>query len=245
MLSGAKSVVIHGPSADAYIVTARTSRRRQRYADGIALFLVPRQSNGLERLDARGFDRIPVSELRFDNVELPADAILGGASGVDANGGNASGGIEGAALQAVEKVVDQAIAAICAEAVGAMEAVHSATKEYLKTRTQFGQPIGRFQVLQHRMVDMFIELEQSRSLTYLATLKLDADTTERRRASSCAKARIGKAGKFVGGQAVQLHGGMGMTDELNVSHYYKRLMVLDILLGNADHHLKQFARLTQ
>lgn len=237
-LSGAKSVVIHGPSADSYIVTARTSGG-QRDKDGISLFLVPREAKGLERVDARAFTHVPVSELRFDKVELPADAILA------AGPGNVAQGPEGAALGAIEKVVDEAIAAICADAVGAMEAVHGATNEYLQSRTQFGQPIGRFQVLQHRMVDMFMELEQSRSLTYLATLKLDSDTHERRRASSCAKAQIGKAGKFVGGQAVQLHGGMGMTDELNVSHYYKHLMMLDILFGNADHHLKQFARLTQ
>lgn len=229
VLHGTKSVVLHGPTADQFVVSARTSGE-QRDHDGVSLFIVPRDAAGLERIDARAFDKVPVSELHFDNIALNADAVLG---------------TPGAALPAIERVVDEAIAALCADAVGAMEALHAATNDYMKTRTQFGQPIGRFQVLQHRMVDMYMELEQARSLTYLATLKLGADEDERRRATSCAKAQIGNAGKFVGGQAVQLHGGMGMTDELNVSHYYKHLMMVDILFGNSEHHLKRFTGLTQ
>lgn len=229
VLSGRKSVVLHGPSADYFIVSARTSGQARDTA-GISLFLVPRSVAGVDRFDARTFDRAPCSELQLEEVELESESLIGD---------------EGQAFAAVTKVVDEGIAAICAEAVGAMEAVHERTNEYLKTRTQFGQPIGQFQVLQHRMVDMFMELEQARSLTYLATLKLCAPDEERRRVASCAKAQMGKAGKFVGAQAVQLHGGMGMTDELDVSHYYKRLMRLDIQFGNAEHHLRAFTELTQ
>ncbi|MEM7254773.1 MAG: acyl-CoA dehydrogenase [Pseudomonadota bacterium] len=228
-LSGHKSVVIGGPHADKYIVSARTSGE-VRDAQGVSLFVVDRDAPGLDRVDGRGFDRTPVSELIFDKVDVGADHLLGPV---------------GEAFPALEHAADRGIAALCAEAVGAMSVLNDATNEYLKTRKQFGQPIGRFQVLQHRMVDMYTELEQTRSLTYLATLKLDASYQERRRAVSAAKAQMGRAGKFVGSQAVQLHGGMGMTDELMVSHYYKRLMMLDITLGNREHHLKAFTALTQ
>ncbi len=229
LLRGHKSVVLAGPAADKFLVTARTSGAR-RDEDGISMFLVDRNATGLDRTDARGFDRGTVCELRLDSVRVGPEALVGS---------------EGAMFPVLEKVIDHAIAAVCAEAVGAMQVLNDATAEYLKQRKQFGQPIGRFQVLQHRMVDMLTELEQTRSLTFLATMKLDAQRAERRHAASCAKAQMGKAGKFVGAQSVQLHGGMGMTDELMVSHYYKRLMMLDIVFGNRDHHLKAFTALTQ
>ena len=124
-----------------------------------------------------------------------------------------------------------------------MEVLYKDTVEYCKQREQFGQPIGKFQVLQHRMVDMFMETEQSRSMSYLATLKLSEEAVERTKAASAAKVQIGKGGRFVGQQSVQLHGGMGMTDELNVGHYFKRLTMIDTMFGNQDHHLKRYAHL--
>ena len=229
VLNGHKSVVYGAAAADRIIVSARTSGG-VRDNDGISLFIVDNNCKGLTRRDYPTADGLRASEVEMDNVEVGADALLG---------------TEGAALPVIEKVVDQGIAALCAEAVGCMEMLKDETNEYLKTRKQFGVPIGKFQVLQHRMVDCFIELEQSRSMTYMVTLKLDEDEKERRKAASSAKAQIGKGGVFIGAQSVQMHGGMGMTDELKISHYYKRLMQIDTMFGNRDWHLKQFAALTQ
>jgi alkylation response protein AidB-like acyl-CoA dehydrogenase len=146
----------------------------------------------------------------------------------------------------IELVVDRGIAALCAEAVGCMGALNGATLEYLKTRQQFGVPIGRFQALQHRMVDMLIHYEQARSMACLAAVKVDSpDTAERRRAVSAAKELIGRAGRYIGQQAIQLHGGMGMTDELNVGHYFKRLTAIDTTFGDSDHHLARFASVAE
>jgi len=227
VLNGHKAVVIGAPSADKIIVSARTSGGT-RDADGISLFILDKDADGLGRRDYRTIDALRAADVTLDNVKVGADALLG---------------TEGGALPVIEKVTDQAIAALCAEAVGAMQVLLDTTTEYTKTRKQFGVPIGKFQVLQHRMVDMFIELEQSRSMTYMVTLKLGEDEAERKRSASGAKAQIGKGGKYVGSQAVQLHGGMGMTDELSVSHYYKRLMMIEMMFGNTDHHLKRFADL--
>ncbi len=228
-LRGRKSVVLHGGNADRLLVSARTAGGTREEA-GISVFLVDPKGQGISIQEARSFDRTPVADVLLEGAVVPQDALLGEAD---------------AAFPHIERVVDEATAAVCADALGAMQAVHAITNEYLKTRQQFGQPLARFQVLQHRLVDMFIALEQSRSLMYLATLKLGAPRAERRQAVASAKAQCSEAGRFVGGQAVQLHGGMGMTDELIVSHYYKRLMLDDILFGNADHHLKRFAALTQ
>lgn len=228
-LSGHKSVVYGAAAADKIIVSARTSGG-QRDRDGISLFIVDNNTAGLTRRDYPTADGLRASEVMLEGVEVGADALLGA---------------EGKAMGAIEKVVDAAIAALCAEAVGCMEVLKDETNEYLKTRKQFGVPIGKFQVLQHRMVDCFIELEQSRSMAYMVTLKLDEDETERRKAATAAKAQIGKGGVFVGAQSVQMHGGMGMTDELKISHYYKRLMQIDTMFGNRDYQLKQFAALTQ
>jgi len=151
-------------------------------------------------------------------------------------------GAEASALPAIEAAFDIGLAALCAEAVGIMQAVLNATIEYLRTRQQFGQPIGRFQVLQHRVADMAVHLEQARSMSYLAALRCNsADIGERRRALSAAKVVIGDAGRFIGQQAVQLHGGMGMTDELQVSHWFKRLTAIGIMFGDSDIHLQRYA----
>ena len=225
-LSGEKSVVLHAAAADKIIISARSAGGR-RDRDGISLFIVDKAAKGLSRRDYPTVDGLRASELALDGVE--AEALLGE---------------PGAGLPAVERVVEQALGALCAEAVGAMQVLHDVTNAYLKTRVQFGRPIGQFQVLQHRMVDMFMEVEQSRSMMLLANLRLaDEDARERARAASAAKVQVGRSGRFVGQQAVQLHGGMGMTDELNVGHYFKRLTMIDMSFGNVDWHLKRFAAL--
>ena len=165
----------------------------------------------------------------FENVSVGADALIGEAD----NG-----------LPLVEHVADEAIAALCAEACGVMGVAHQMTVDYSRERKQFGTPIGKFQVLQHRMVDMFMEHQQAISTTYMATLKLGEDTSERMKAASAAKVKIGQAGRFVGQEAIQIHGGMGMTEELAVGHYFKRLTMINAELGNVDHHLKRFAALS-
>ena len=226
-LKGQKAVVLNAPHADVLIVSARSAGGR-REARGVSLFLVDRNAKGVSTRDYPTIDGQRAAEISFDNVELPADALLGT---ID----------EGLGL--IERVTDEAIAAHTAEAAGAMKVLLDTTVEYSKTRKQFGVPIGKFQVLQHRMVDMFIQVEQTTSMALMVTLKLDESENERKKAASAAKVQLGKGGRFVGQQAVQLHGGMGMTDELNVGHYFKRLALLDTLYGNVDHHLKRYAAL--
>jgi len=227
VLNGLKVVVLGAPWADALIVTARTSGG-QRDTKGVSVFVVDKKSKGITTRDYPTIDGLHASEVTFENVEVPATNLIGTADD---------------GLKLIEHVTDEAIAAHASEAVGAMKVLLDATVEYSKTRKQFGVPIGKFQVLQHRMVDMFINYEQSSSITYMVTLKLGEGETERKKAASAAKVQIGKAGRFVGQQAVQIHGGMGMTDELNVGHYFKRLTMLDTLYGNVDHHLKRYAEL--
>ena len=225
-LNGAKGVVLGGPSADYFIVPARTAGE-QRDENGITLFLVPADANGVSRRDYPTIDGFQASELTLDGVKLDAGQRLG-----QENDGYA----------ALVEAIDRGILAIGAEAVGAMEVLYKTTVEYCKTREQFGQPIGKFQVLQHRMVDMFIEHEQAKSLMYMAALRLsEGYDDEARKAISALKVQVCNGGKFVGQNAVQLHGGMGMTDELNVGHYFKRLTALETLFGNADYHLKRYA----
>src|SRR5690606_13671904 len=173
-------------------------------------------------------DGARASEVYFENVSVPAEALIGG---------------EGAGLPLVEKVIDEATAAVCAEAVGCMRKLHEGTLDYARQRKQFGQPIANFQVLQHRMVDMFINLEQSVSMTYMATIKLDEEA-ERAKAVSAAKVQVGKACKFVGQSAIQIHGGMGMTDELAIGHYFKRATIIEGLFGSVDHHLRRYEALS-
>ena len=226
VLNGKKAVVRHASSADKIIVSARTAGGR-RDKRGITLFLVDRNNPGLSRRDYRLQDDVPASELIFDNVFLSRTAMIGDLD---------------CALPLVELVVDHGIAMVCAEAVGIMSALYTATLQYVKTREQFGQPIGKFQVIKHRMVDMLMACEEARSMAYMATLKLDeSDPNVRKRAASAAKVSIGKAARFVGQQSIQLHGGMGMTDELDVGHYFKRLTMIDILFGDVDFHLKRYS----
>ncbi len=228
VLNGQKAVVLGGPWADAFIVTARTAGG-QRDAKGVSVFLVDKKSKGVVTRDYPTIDGLRASEVTFENVEVPAANLIGALD----NG-----------LELVEQVTDAAIAAHASEAVGAMKVLLDATVEYSKTRKQFGVPIGKFQALQHRMVDMFMNYEQSASIALMVTLKLGESAVERKKAASAAKVQIGKAGRFIGQNAVQIHGGMGMTDELNVGHYFKRLTMLDTLYGNVDHHLKRYASLS-
>ena len=219
-LSGAKGVVLGGGSADTLLVSASTGK-------GLSLFLVDARAKGVAVRNYMTQDGARAAEIALDNVAVGADALVGP---------------EGGALPLIERALDYGIAALCAEAVGIMAALNEATLEYLKTRKQFGQAIGRFQALQHRMVDMVIATEQSRSMAMMAAVKADsADAAERRRAVSAAKAYIGQQARFVGQQAVQLHGGMGVVDELNVSHWFKRLTMINATFGDVDHHLGLFS----
>ena len=226
IINGFKGVVLGGPSADVLVVPARTSGD-QRDAGGITLFLVDSSANGISRRDYPTIDGGRASEITFDNVEVSAGDVLGEMD---------------AGLALLEVGINNGILAVCAEAVGAMEVLYKTTVEYCKTREQFGQPIGKFQVLQHRMVDMFMEHEQAKSLLYMAAIRMsEDDELEARKAISALKVQVGKGGRFVGQNAIQLHGGMGMTDELNVGHYFKRITAVEILFGNADFHLKQYS----
>jgi len=224
-LNGHKAVVVGAPWADTLIVTARTAGG-QRDEKGVSVFVVDKKTKGVSCRDYPTVDGLRASEVTFENVSIGADALVG-----DADNG----------LPLIEKVTDEGIAALSAEAIGGMKVLNDTTVEYCKTRKQFGVPIGKFQVLQHRMVDMFMNYEQSVSITYMVTLKLGESDAERKKAASAAKVQIGKAGRFIGQNAVQLHGGMGMTDELNVGHYFKRLTMIDTMFGNVDHHLKRYA----
>jgi pimeloyl-CoA dehydrogenase small subunit len=227
-LNGHKAVVIGAPWATHFIVTARTSGDR-RDRGGVTVFVVPKDAKGVSTRDYPTVDGRRASEVYFEDVSVGADAVIG-----DVDGG----------LPLVELVADEAIAALCAEASGAMKVAHAMTVEYSRNRKQFGVAIGKFQVLQHRMVDMFMEHEQSVSMTYMATLKLGEDEVTRKKAASAAKVRIGQGGRFVGQQAIQIHGGMGMTDELAVGHYFKRLTMIDSEFGNVDYHLKRYTDLS-
>lgn len=222
-LNGHKAVVIGAPYATHFIVTARTAGG-QRDAQGVSVFLVERRAAGVSTRDYPTVDGFRASEVYFENVSLGADALLGPADH---------------GLPLVEKVVDEAIAATCAEACGVLRKLHEGTLEYTKQRKQFGVPISSFQVLQHRMVDMFINVEQSISMTYMANIKL-SDDAERAKAVSAAKVQIGKACKFVGQNAIQLHGGMGMTDEMAIGHYFKRATMIENAFGSVDHHLARY-----
>jgi pimeloyl-CoA dehydrogenase small subunit len=223
VLNGHKAVVIGAPWASHLIVTARTSGERRDRA-GVSVFVVDKSAPGIVTRDYETFDGRRASEVYFEKVAIPADALIGE---------------EGAGLPLIELVTDEAIAALCAEACGAMKVAHAMTVEYSRQRKQFGVAIGSFQVLQHRMVDMYTAYEQSVSLTYLATLRLDAPDAERERAVSAAKVGVGQAARLIGQDAVQIHGGNGVTDEYAIGHYFKRLTIFDSEFGNVDHHMKR------
>lgn len=223
ILNGAKSVVLHGDAADKILITARISGA-QMDRDGIGLFLVDADTPGLSR---RGY---PTQ----DGMRA-AEIVLSGARAT---------ALSDNALPVIEHAIDEAIAALCSEAVGTMQSMHDLTLEYLKTRKQFGRPIGSFQVLQHRSVDMLVALEQARSMAmFAAVMAAEENPLERRRAIAAAKVQIGRSGRLVGQEAIQLHGGIGMTTEYSVGHYFKRMTMIDQLYGDADHHLASLARL--
>jgi pimeloyl-CoA dehydrogenase small subunit len=226
VLDGAKRMVLHGGQADTLVASARTAGADTDSA-GITLFLVPRTAPGVSVKEFRTLDNLRAADITFAGVGVGADAVLGR---------------EGAGHAVIEEVVDYATALLCAEAVGAIRYANEATLEYLKTRRQFGVPIGSFQALQHRMVEMMISYEQARSMAYLACVKIDtAEGEERRRVISAAKIKIADACRHVSQEAVQLHGGMGMTEELKVSHTFRRLTMLAQAFGDAEHHLERFA----
>ena len=228
VLIGEKAVVHNAETADTLIVSARTAGGTADM-DGVTLFLVDRDADGVELRSYPTIDGLRASEVLLTNVKLGADAVLGDVDG---------------AMPAIETVADRASVLMCAEAAGAMDAAVKLTVEYLKTRVQFGRPIGEFQVLQHRAVEMLGAKEYSRALTYRAAGVVDvANARERARAVSAAKVEMGRGGKKIGQDGVQLHGGMGMTDDMAVGHYFKRLTMIDMLFGNADHHMRRFARL--
>jgi alkylation response protein AidB-like acyl-CoA dehydrogenase len=228
ILNGRKAVVLHGDSAQVLIVCARTSGG-QHEKDGLTLFSVDATAAGVT---VRGFPTLDgqrAAEVSLAEVHVPLEAVLGEL---------------GSAYVPLEWAIDRGIAALCAEAVGAMEKLMELTAEHLRTRKQFGQPIGRFQALQHRLADMQIAVEQARSMALQAAALIDhPERSERRKALSAAKAMIGRSGQFVGQQAVQLHGGMGMTAELTVGNYFKRLTCIDMTWGNTDHHVELYGEL--
>jgi pimeloyl-CoA dehydrogenase small subunit len=228
VLNGAKSLVLNGDAADKLVVSARLSGA-QRDHDGIALFLLDADADGVTRRNYPTVDGLRAAEVTLSNVRIAADAFVGEIG-------------QGFAL--IERVVDTAIAALAAEAVGAMTAMHELTVDYLKTRKQFGVPIGNFQVLQHRAADMLIAVEEARSLALLASMMAeDPNPVERRKAIAATKVQIGRSGRIVGQGAIQLHGGIGMTMEHRVGHYFKRVTMIDTLFGDADYHLAALARM--
>jgi pimeloyl-CoA dehydrogenase small subunit len=228
VLDGAKSLALHGDCADRLIVSARVSGA-QRDKNGIGLFLVDAKAPGVTRRGYPTIDGLRAAEVTLAGVKVGADAVIGE---------------PGNAFPLIERVTDAGIAALAAEAVGAMSAMQEITVDYLKQRKQFGVPIGNFQVLQHRAGDMLIALEQARSMAMLGTMMAEEDNAaERRKAIAAVKVQIGRSGKIVGEGAIQLHGGIGMTMEYKVGHYFKRVTMIDKTFGDADHHLTALTRM--
>jgi len=222
VLNGAKIVVVHGDCADLLLVPARSSGG-QRDRDGISLFLVGADAAGLRRRTYRTQDGLRAADLHLDGVRVGKEALIGPLGG---------------GLTILESTADEAIAALAAESVGCMQALLDLTVNFLKQRNQFGGPIGLFQALQHRAAEMLMELEQARSMAmYAALMVSEPDPIERRRAMSEVKVQISKSGRFVAQQAVQLHGGIGVTEEYAVGHYFKRLSMMEALFGDSDHHM--------
>ena len=225
LLNGRKCVVLNGDSADALIVSARTGGGESE-RDGITLFLIDANADGVHIKGFPNIDGLRSAEITLTKVAVSRDAVIGE---VDRG------------YEPLERAVDTGVAALCAEAVGCMEKLLEVTAEHLRTRKQFGRAIGSFQALQHRIAEMAIAIEQARSCAYLAAARVqEANASERRKAVSAAKALVGRCGRFVGEQAVQLHGGMGMTDELAVGHYFKRLTCIDMTWGDTEHHTELY-----
>jgi alkylation response protein AidB-like acyl-CoA dehydrogenase len=229
-LSGRKAVVMHACHADTLLISARTSGENDA-AHGVSLFRVSRTAPGLELLRYPTVGGQIAAEVFLKDVQLAANVRLG---------------VEGEALPAIQSALDVGLSALCSESVGVMQALLNSTVKYLRTREQFGQPIGRFQALQHRIADMIVHLEQARSMSYLAAMRCTAaDLNERGRALSAAKVVIGQAARFIGQQAVQLHGAIGMTEDLNISHLFKRLTAAELTFGDTDTHVQRYAALTR
>jgi len=227
-LEGEKRVALHGDSADKLIISARASGGRAE-RKGVGLFLVDAKANGVTRRGYPTQDGMRAADITLSGVKVGPEAVLAGPE---------------TGLDVLEHTIDEAIAALAAEAVGAMAALHEMTVDYLKTRKQFGVPIGSFQVLQHRAVDMYASLEQARSMAFYATMMAgEPNATERRKAMAAAKVQIGRSARHVGEQAIQLHGGIGMTMEYKAGHYFKRLTMIDMAYGDADHHLRELAKM--
>jgi pimeloyl-CoA dehydrogenase small subunit len=224
VIDGEKFVVLNGETADMLVVTAR-SKGGRRDGSGIGLFLVPGNAKGIARKGYPTQDGLHAADISLTGVEVGSDAVIG-----DPENG----------LPLLERVVDEARTALCAEAVGAMDESLKTTVEYLKTRKQFGVPIGSFQTLQHRAADMFVAVEQARSMSMFATMASDFDDpAQRATAVAAAKVQIGKSAKFVGQQSIQLHGGIGMTQEAKIGHYFKRLTMIENTFGDTDFHLRR------
>jgi pimeloyl-CoA dehydrogenase small subunit len=225
VLNGHKTIVLHGGAAHKFIVSARVGGSAKE-ASGISLFLVDRDAKGVTVRDFPTVDGLRAADVTLADVSVGGDALLGPRDG---------------ALPLIVRAVDRAVTALCAEAVGIMETLNAMTLDYIKTRKQFGVAIGSFQVLQHRMVDMTIAAEQAKSMEVLAAMSIDGqDQRERERAVSAAKVQIGLSGRLVGQQAIQLHGGIGMTDEYAAGHYFKRLSSIEYSFGDTDYHLDRF-----
>jgi alkylation response protein AidB-like acyl-CoA dehydrogenase len=222
VVKGRKSVVLHAPAADLLLVSARSSGTGDEAA-GISLFAVARAAAGVSLTSYRTLDGVCAAEVVLDDA--PGALV----------------GEEGRAFAGIAAAFDRGVAAICAEAVGALQATLDTTVEYTKIRKQFGVPIASFQALRHRMADMLMHVEQARSMSYLAAVRAaEPESRDRRKALAAAKVVVGNACRFVGQQAVQLHGGMGVTDETRVSHLFRRLTALEMQLGDTGHHLEQF-----
>jgi alkylation response protein AidB-like acyl-CoA dehydrogenase len=225
VLSGHKAVVYAAPWATHLLVTARTGGS-SREREGVELFLIDAALPGIVRRDYPTVDGFQASEVYFENVAIPGDTHVPG----------------GIAL--IEQLIDEATVAVCGEAIGISRKLHEGTLDYIKQRKQFGQPIGKFQVLQHRMADIFIEVEQIASMALMGALKLDTTAAERKAAVSLAKAKVSRSINFVGQNAIQTHGGIGITHELAIGHYFKRSTMIENQFGSADFHLGRFEDLT-
>jgi alkylation response protein AidB-like acyl-CoA dehydrogenase len=227
VLNGHKAVVLNGSNANKIIVSARTSGQPSD-KDGISLFIVDATTKGVDVQGYRTQDGGRAAEVRLENVQISADQLLGS---------------ENTALPIIESVLDRATLAICAEAVGAMEVATAKTVEYTKTRVQFGVSISKFQALQHRMADMFIEQQQAKSIVLMAAMKLDQAGGDVSKSVAAMKSLVGRASKKVGQEAVQIHGGIGVTDELDVGHYFKRMTMIDLMFGSSDYQTQRFSAL--
>ena len=230
LLNGKKTVVLNGPEADCFVISARTGAAADESgsSEGISLFFVSKDAPGLSLTNYKTYDGRSASELQLENVAVTSEALVG-----ELNNGFAI----------ATPVFSRAMVAVCAEAVGAMDALLTATVDYTKQRKQFGQSISGFQVLRHRMVDMFMEIELTRSLLMATAWKLDNNAADAEQCVAALKAKVGKAGRYVSHNAVQLHGGIGTTDEFSVGHYFKRLAVIGVMFGSRDSHLSRYSQL--